>query len=79
MGDAESDLSYCANQVEDAGVQLKGDGGHTAYYVLRCSTPAGQRWGVAKRFSQFSALLNSCAELPAPPRPPCRRWAGPGG
>ena len=42
--ESESDLSYCPNQVEDAGIQLKGDGGHTAYYVLRCMLWGAGGW-----------------------------------
>eukprot|EP01050_Picozoa_sp_SAG11_P022559 SAG11_NODE_4292_length_1966_cov_2.988216_2_plen_231_part_01 len=56
--------------------------GHIAYYLLRCRTPAGAVWGVAKRFSEFVELqrrvmadeprLVDCA-----PFPPKSGWFGP--
>ena len=54
MDDSEAeDLRYFPSVVEVVDTRLEGGGGHTAYYILRCRTPAMHSWGVAKRFSQF--------------------------
>jgi hypothetical protein len=67
MDDATEDLRYFPNVVEVVDTRLEGDGGHTAYYILRCTTPAEHCWGVAKRFSQFCALRDTCVVALQPP------------
>lgn len=64
MDDSEAeDLRYFPSVVEVVDTRLEGDGGHTAYYILRCRTPAMHSWGVAKRFSQFCSLRDTCVAM----------------
>ena len=64
---AAEDLDYFPSVVEVVDTRLEGGGGHTAYYVLRCCTPAMHSWGVAKRFSQFCALRDTCVDIARSP------------
>eukprot|EP01045_Picozoa_sp_COSAG04_P003810 COSAG04_NODE_159_length_22103_cov_21.289389_5_plen_80_part_00 len=64
MSEDGDDRQFFPATVVIQGARLKE--GHTAYYLLLCSTPAQQQWGVAKRFSEFSALRDTSAP---PPRP----------
>ena len=59
MSEDGDDSRFFPATVIIRGTRLKE--GHTAYYLLLCSTPAQQQWGVAKRFSEFSALRDTSA------------------
>ena len=64
MDDSEAeDLRYFPSVVEVVDTRLEGGGGHTAYYILRCRTPEMHSWGVAKRFSQFCSLRDTCVAM----------------
>lgn len=62
-GDDGSDREYLPSSIDIP--KTRTEGGYTTFYLLRCRTPAGRVWGVAKRFSEFAELQRrTVAEVP---------------